>query len=93
MDCCECWNQYQACSIPCCCGDSITYTPYGSACCGLCPARATACSNCCGLCGKKTGEPLFSLTLVSGLVPGSGEQLVTSIDHARASWSARTNKP
>jgi hypothetical protein len=81
-----------SCSFPGCCGDRVHYTPYGSACCGLCPARANSCHNCFGVCGVKTGEPLMSRGLIGGLLPGSGEQLVTALEHARASWSARTSK-
>lgn len=92
MDCCECYNDFNAMHFASCCGDKLRYTPWESVCCGLCSARATACSNCCGLCGPKTGEPLVYCTLVTCLMAGSGEQLATAINNGRAAWSARTMK-
>ena len=92
MDCCQCYDDCVAGQFAWCCGDRVHYTPYESACCGCCPARATSCSNCFGLWGVKTGEPLFTFNLITGLIPGSSEQLVLAIDNARASWAARTGK-
>jgi len=93
MDCPECYNSWQACYCPGCCGDRLYYTPYDTCCCGLCSTRATWCTNCCGLCGPKSGEPVVFFNFAKGLLQGSGESLSAAVNNARATWSARTLKP
>jgi hypothetical protein len=89
-DCPAWYNDCRACSFPCWCGDRVHYTPFQSACCGLCPTTATPAHNCFGLCGPKNGEPLRSFPLIGGLLPASGEKLATALENARASWLSRT---
>lgn len=90
-DCCECWNNYTACHFPSLCGDKLSVIPAETCCCCI-PTRATWCTNCCGLCGTKSGEPLLFYPFMNCLLPGSGEQLASTINETREAWKARTGK-
>jgi hypothetical protein len=75
-----------------CCGDDLYYSPFDTFCFGLCENKHCWATNFCSMMGKKTGEPCFTTTILSHIMPGSGEQLTQTLHSARAAYVARTQK-
>ena len=84
-------NSVLSCHSYRCCGERIQYVP-AETCCWCCPTRSCWLFNCFGLCGPQNGEPLIMLPFAHHLLLGESEELLKSLEKARAEWSQKTSR-